>query len=559
MLLFAASLIAPGTIILSIAGSFRAILSTNFVDSYLIAIGPAVFYVAICMTTTSTTQIWVALLLSAFYAVVMVTNVIGMLITYVMDTPLNPNLLFLGAMVGIFLLCAFMHPQEILCLLPGPMFFLGIPSGYLLLTIYSLCNLNVVSWGTREIAVVKTEEEKKKEEEEKKKKKKAESGGLFKLFGLNKIVELYEKYVSKKKQEVNKTEEVMSEILAFLKSGKTDVTTKPMSEELQDSKKRAEEKPKPDETKREEKETENVISTAVRFKENVTEIKYKWCNDPKFGKGGKVAKLNKKEEVFWRDFIDAYLLPLEKDPVKEKILEHELKSLRTGVVMSFCILNFLWIVITFLMQYLGEDDGIKDAVYIPIQGGDDPQRVEPFGLLFLVFFAVIIVLQFIGAVIHRVGTLLHLLAATPLSFSGVEENIEKLLSHGLEDAGDSDDDDTTEHIPRGSGNAKKILKQMSRQHSRPAILRQMSVRRSKIEGRVVNTPIKPNKPQVHEITGDILTKQFKRMYSRQVSKLHIGQERNSRRRNTNNTGRTTMYGDAERNNSGIRHRGSRRV
>lgn len=32
----------------------------------------------------------------------------------------------------------------------GLMYFICIPSGYLLLTIYSLVNMHIVSWGTRE-------------------------------------------------------------------------------------------------------------------------------------------------------------------------------------------------------------------------------------------------------------------------------------------------------------------------------------------------------------------------------------------------------------------------
>jgi chitin synthase len=43
-----------------------------------------------------------------------------------------------------------MHPQEFWCIVPGLLYFLCIPSGYLFLIIYSLCNLNIVSWGTRE-------------------------------------------------------------------------------------------------------------------------------------------------------------------------------------------------------------------------------------------------------------------------------------------------------------------------------------------------------------------------------------------------------------------------
>lgn len=43
-----------------------------------------------------------------------------------------------------------MHPQEAGALLYGVVYYITIPSMYLLLLIYSLFNMNDVSWGTRE-------------------------------------------------------------------------------------------------------------------------------------------------------------------------------------------------------------------------------------------------------------------------------------------------------------------------------------------------------------------------------------------------------------------------
>merc|ERR1719490_580962 len=64
------------------------------------------------------------------------------------------------------------------------MYLLCIPSMYLLLIIYSITNLNVVSWGTREVAVKKSkkeiEAEKKEQAEMVKKKKKEGIWGLMK-------------------------------------------------------------------------------------------------------------------------------------------------------------------------------------------------------------------------------------------------------------------------------------------------------------------------------------------------------------------------------------------
>lgn len=49
-----------------------------------------------------------------------------------------------------FIVSAILHPQEFLDLLPGALYYITIPSGYLLLMIYSMVNMNIVSWGTRE-------------------------------------------------------------------------------------------------------------------------------------------------------------------------------------------------------------------------------------------------------------------------------------------------------------------------------------------------------------------------------------------------------------------------
>ena len=62
----------------------------------------------------------------------------------------------------------------------GVIYFITIPSMYLFLVIYSVFNLNVVSWGTREVPKKKTAEEmeaeKKEAEEEAKKPPKKKTG-----------------------------------------------------------------------------------------------------------------------------------------------------------------------------------------------------------------------------------------------------------------------------------------------------------------------------------------------------------------------------------------------
>jgi hypothetical protein len=53
-------------------------------------------------------------------------------------------------MVLIFLSASFVHPKEFVNIIYGAVFFLMIPATYVFMSLYSLINLNVINWGTRE-------------------------------------------------------------------------------------------------------------------------------------------------------------------------------------------------------------------------------------------------------------------------------------------------------------------------------------------------------------------------------------------------------------------------
>ena len=63
------------------------------------------------------------------------------------DLPANVSSLYLGGLIGIFLLAALLHPTEAFCLVNGVWYLLCLPSGYLLLIVYSICNMTDRSWG----------------------------------------------------------------------------------------------------------------------------------------------------------------------------------------------------------------------------------------------------------------------------------------------------------------------------------------------------------------------------------------------------------------------------
>ena len=98
----------------------------------------------------------VANLITCLYAMVMMFVIVGIVLQIVEDGWLAPSSMFTMLVFGTFFVTAALHPQEIICLLYITVYYITIPSMYLLLIIYSVCNLNNVSWGTREVVQKKT-------------------------------------------------------------------------------------------------------------------------------------------------------------------------------------------------------------------------------------------------------------------------------------------------------------------------------------------------------------------------------------------------------------------
>ena len=360
--LFFTSLIAPGTLLLSIAGTLRVILATSFVTSYVLAVQPAVFFVIVCMTISPKKQIEVAFVLSAVYSVIVTVTIIGTFVTFTMGSGLNPNVVFLGTLVSYFIITAMMHLQEFWCLLPAPLFFLFVPSGYLFLTIYSICNMHVLDWGTRD----DTNEQAANSNDEQQ--------------GLGQSLRYVIKWFYDLVKSVTKVN--------CNRCG-VEIATQPGNRSQN-----AETKKDKDLTHHDPNNSKGKCHIAADFKADTI--------DPR-------------ERAFWEECIGSYLKPtnIEDNKKEKKKNEELLLNLRTICVMGFSLVNFIWIVIIFLLQFLGENDVVKEKIYVPV----GEEKFEPFGLIFLVFFAVLISIQFVAAIIHRGGTLMHLIAASQLWLS----------------------------------------------------------------------------------------------------------------------------------------------
>ncbi|KAK7010869.1 Chitin synthase class 2 [Biomphalaria glabrata] len=424
--LMASSILAPSTVVLMITSSYHAVIGLSNMWAYILSILPVAIYTAVCLTTKTNTQIKVGAVLTAIYTVVMMIATVGTIISIATENFSSPNVVFITGLGVIFISAAVLHPQEIYCLVYGALYFLVVPSTFILLTIFYLCNLNNVSWGTREVPKKMTPEEEealKKAEEERKKKKK--SWNIFTMIGLMNIV--------------NELREVIRNIWGLrndLQQGQGQVEQTQPPKPAAPQKVINVEQPKPTKSKKEvtgyEPDPDNPF----------------WIHLEEIG-NGPVEMLDNSEEDFWKFLIKKYLYPIEENKEQKEKIAADLLEVRNNIVFIYIMLNFLWTVIALQLQ--NSEDALKDYYIV--------KKYEPMSLLFLVIFASVMVVQFVGMVMHRWGTFLHLMSSTRIDwFSGAHSEddfarfvVQEIQKHqNLEptpDYGEDEDEDELSSLP----------------------------------------------------------------------------------------------------------------
>ncbi len=190
--------ISPATVILVIASGLQSAFSiSDFVVSLVIflLVIVSILYGVVCLYSSPKTQIEVAKILTFLFTITMVIVISGIFSHVVnaifhhpyltdlnapncsqyvglkantkcdeavnfLDTtsfghhrfilPVSINIIYFGLFAFTFLTAALLHPTEFACLFHCIWYLLALPSGYLLLLIYSAANLDSQSWGTRE-------------------------------------------------------------------------------------------------------------------------------------------------------------------------------------------------------------------------------------------------------------------------------------------------------------------------------------------------------------------------------------------------------------------------
>ncbi|KAI5633976.1 chitin synthase domain-containing protein [Phthorimaea operculella] len=439
MFLMVGTVLGPGTIFLMLVGAMNAITGMSIMNSLLLNLVPVALFLLVCMTCKSEIQLMLAQAITCLYAMLMMMVIVGIVLQIVEDGWLAPSSIFTVVTFGSFFITAAMHPQEIICLVYLAIYYITIPSMYMLLIIYSLCNLNNVSWGTREVAQKKTakqmEQEKKELEEAA---KKVEAHGLAKWLGGN------------KSDETSGTFEFsINGLFKFIcctnpNDHKEDYHLLKIANSLEKMEKRldtlgAEGPPEPSQLRRRSSmglrsDTMPILpeyepsedSSDIPREERDDLINPYWIEDPNLSKG-EVDFLTTAETEFWKDLIDAYLRPIDENKEELDRIKTDLKNLRDTMVFAFVMLNSLFVLVIFLLQLnqdqifirwpLGQDVtiGYEDDNNI-VRIEQDFLTLEPIGSLFLIFFGSVMIVQFTAMMFHRMGTLTHLLSTVQLNW-----------------------------------------------------------------------------------------------------------------------------------------------
>ncbi|XP_041949291.1 chitin synthase chs-1-like [Alosa sapidissima] len=229
---------------------------------------------------------------------------------------------------------------------------LCIPSGYLLLAIYSMVNMNNVSWGTRESAGPKP----------------AASAAAA---STQEHVERSVKFERRCKccrwnlgLQVGEDQEE-TEVLPVGAQ-----QTEPVSASHQE--------PEEKKSHREDPGSHWIARLVKKSRKLKLERHY----------------LDKDEVQFWEGLQEHYLKPLDEDMARKKKIEADLKDLRNKATFVYFVCNALWLVATFFLQEIGGAVSIR-IPKIYTNGTIDPNGqifFDPIGLMFVIGFALILLI-----------------------------------------------------------------------------------------------------------------------------------------------------------------------
>ncbi|XP_053386467.1 chitin synthase chs-2-like isoform X2 [Mercenaria mercenaria] len=417
MLLMVSSILTPGTIFLMILGALNMAYPTlSLYWALVINLLPVGIFILLCYLAKGDTQLAYAAVLSTVYSLVMMLVIVGLLKQAADNGFCSVTTVFLCFVAGVFVLAAFIHPQEFWCILHGFLYFLAIPSMSMLLMLYSIGNLHVVSWGTRETpkpaTAPKPGEIKKQPEKRGAVQEWLEKLGLAEkagksdyMFSFGNLCRCVCCPTETKDTEDIKLRAILDR-LDELEARIVDQSESHISAEA-------------------ESERHVHFSEASDLFEGTRERKESTSNKPpprhwihdQDLKEGAIENIRDEETVFWEELIKTYLYPLEGDKKEREKTQAELLELRNTVCLFFLLVNALFVVIVFSLQQVNADSGGSISIELPCADGNFGEAIEPISMAFTAVFGLLLVIQLFCMALHRMSTFLQICSITEIKLS----------------------------------------------------------------------------------------------------------------------------------------------
>nr|CAB3263092.1 uncharacterized protein LOC101242576 [Phallusia mammillata] len=512
--LMISSILGPATVIMIVQGAYQYVFSWSAALSLVVSLIPVIIFIILCYTTSADTQVAVAGILTILYALVMMAVIVGVIGAMVTTVILDPNSLFMIMLVGLYAFTGIVHPQEMMCLIHGVLYYLCVPSAFIFLMVYSLTNMNNVSWGTREVkkpAEINEDASAQNALEQVANKPGGKSMQIgpqgasiydappssdgYYSCGLGNLCQcalcitpkpvyipvptnepktnqpmarkptmarrntahakqsVYRKYSMAKQQQITgldpeQIERRLSTRMSVhqlrkmstkMGSGITTANLRKYSTQRRMSRRDTKTFPKPGNDQPSERaeqlarELESDMPHSSlhdvdldfydeedevddeRLMEEGDEMLY-WVMDGPL-EDGVIEYLDDDEREFWKYLIKKYLHPLDEDKAEKARIKGELKDLRNKMTGAYFLANALWLVLNFALQLTITDIAISFVIEGTVV------TVNPISFAFLLFFLIILVIQFTCMLVHRWSTALHLLAVTTLKWNDARDGL----------------------------------------------------------------------------------------------------------------------------------------
>ncbi|XP_078049860.1 LOW QUALITY PROTEIN: chitin synthase chs-2 [Augochlora pura] len=432
-ILTGSTIIGPSFIYLMMAGAFVTSFQIDNWTSFWFNLLPVIVFIVVCFFTESRIQLIVAEFITVLYGLVMIVVLVGILLEVAEEGSFAPNTLLFFIVIAQFILTGFMHPHEISCLNFGIIYYITVPSMYMLLIIYSIFNVHNVTWGTRESKQqIKSSEETNSQagqnEEFRKNWKQFSFGNFFKSTCC--------KYNSVKEEYLGPIHNALNEINIRLKRIESSYRINDTSNDNAGDHNDTETNVHDDESNHivndelyanadMESEISMQSSNTIYNEYSNYLISPNWLRNEHMQRW-KVDFLSTSEEEFWKQLIAKYLHPIETNVEEQKNIAKGLINIRNECLLKFFTINTLFVVAIFLLQinkdvlnfqwpFAVKYDITFDEVRQQMNITRTYMHLEPIGCLFIIAYVMILFIQFLAMLVHRFSTFTHIIANVKLN------------------------------------------------------------------------------------------------------------------------------------------------